>query len=306
MAISNERARPLRLALLSISACFALLVPAQPRAQPHPHPAPDAPRYTFGFVPQQSSTELVRAWAPILAYLSAKTGYRLVVETARDIPTFEERLAGGAYDFAYISPYTYTVVHRGPAAYTAFAKEKDRKLTGIVVVRQDSPYGDLKQLAGKTVAFPSTMAIAASIIPRAHFESRGIPVTPVYVSSHESVYLAVAKGLHPAGGGVRRTFDTLAEPVRGQLRILWTTPGYTPHPFAAHRRVPGPVVQRLRDAMIGMSGDPSAKLLLDRVAIAGFAAATDAEYDDIRALKVTGSEHLLKAPGPAPAAAGRR
>lgn len=257
-------------------------------------PAPDAPRFTFGIVPQQSSTEVARAWAPVLQYLSDKTGYRLMFETAKDIPTFEERLAQGVYDFAYMSPYTYTVLHRSPAAYTAFAKEKDKKLVGIIVVRRDSEYKNIKDLSGKTVAFPSAAAFAASVIPRAYFERQGIPIRPAYVSSHESVYLAVAKGLYPAGGGATRTFNTLAESWRAQLRILWTTPSYTPHPFAAHKRVSAATVQRLREAMIGMNTDPAAKPLLDRLAFVGIVPAEDVEYNDIRALNITVSEHLLK------------
>lgn len=279
----------MRFAVFLVILC-ALLTPMRSPAQA----AADPPTYTVGIVPQQSSTVLVRAWAPVLKYLSDKTGYRLVFATAKDIPTFEQRLAKGDYDFGYMSPYTYTVLHRGAAGYTAFAKEKDKKLTGIIVVRRSSSFNDLKDLSGKTVAFPAASAIAATVIPRAHFDGRGIPITPVYVSSHESVYLAVAKGIHPAGGGVMRTFNTVAEPVREQLRVLWTTPGYTPHPFAAHKRVPEATVQRLRDAMIGMNSDPAAKPLLDRLAFVGIVPAQDAEYNDIRALKLTVSEHLLR------------
>ena len=279
----------LRFTVFLLIVC-AVLVPARSSAQTAAAP----PTYTVGIVPQQSSTVLVRAWAPVLKYLSDKTGYRLVFATAKDIPTFEQRLAKGDYDFGYMSPYTYTVLHRSAAGYTAFAKEKDKKLTGIIVVQRRSPFSDLQDLGGKTIAFPAASAIAATLIPRAHFDSRGIPVTPVYVSSHESVYLAVAKGIHPAGGGVMRTFNTLAEPVREKLRVLWTTPSYTPHPFAAHKRVPAAAVQRLRDAMIGMNRDPAAKPLLDRLAFLGIVPADDAEYDDIRALKLTVSDHLLE------------
>lgn len=41
------------------------------------------PRYTFGIVPQQSSSELVRAWASILGYLGKKTGVTLDFDTAK-------------------------------------------------------------------------------------------------------------------------------------------------------------------------------------------------------------------------------
>lgn len=86
----------------------------------------------------------------------------------------------------------------------------------------------------------------------------------------------------------------MAEPVRAQLRVLWTTPSYTPHPFAAHKRVPQAAVQRLREAMVGMNSDPAAKPLLDRLAFVGIVPAQDAEYNDIRALKLTVSDHLLR------------
>lgn len=44
-----------------------------------------------------------------------------------------------------------------------------------------------------------------------------------------------------------------------------------------------------------MHEDPDGKPLLDRIAFGnGIGPATDAEYDDIRALKITISDHLLK------------
>lgn len=63
---------------------------------------------SIGIVPQTSATELVKHWAPVLGYLSEKTGCRLRFETAKDIPTFERRLADGVYDLAYMSPFGRT------------------------------------------------------------------------------------------------------------------------------------------------------------------------------------------------------
>lgn len=258
-------------------------------------PAPAEPvTLTVGIVPQTSATELVKHWAPVLGYLSEKTGYKLRFETAKDIPTFERRLADGAYDISYMSPYTYTVVHRSRAGYRAFAKEKDKKLTGIIVVRKDSPYQTLADLAGKTLAFPAEAAIAASVLPRAYFQKQAIAITPKYVASHDSVYLSVARGMYAAGGGVVRTFELTPPEARKQLRVLWSTPGYTPHPFAAHKRVPKEVMTRLQAAMFAMGGDDAGRAALKGVGFKGIVPAWDADYDDLRALDVTISEHLLK------------
>ena len=79
--------------------------------------------YSFGVVPQHTATVLARRWTPFLNYLSEKTGYRINFKTAKDIPTFEERLAAGEYDFAYMNPYHYIVAHRN-VGYQVYAKEK--------------------------------------------------------------------------------------------------------------------------------------------------------------------------------------
>lgn len=257
--------------------------------------APETPatpvNLAFGVVPQQSASTLAQLWTPILQYLSQRTGYSLQFRTAPDIPEFERRLAAGEYDLAYMNPYHYTVFHRAPG-YQAFAKEKDRRIQGILVVRKDSPCQRPEDLAGQTIVFPAPAAFAASVLPRASLTRQGISFTAKYVASHDSVYLAVAKGFYPAGGGIQRTFDTIAPETRDQLRILWTTDAYTPHAIAAHPRVPAAVVKGVQQAMAAMDQDPQGRALLEAVSFKGIAPAEDAEWDDIRALGITELEPL--------------
>ncbi len=241
--------------------------------------------YTFGVVPQQSASELARRWAPVLDYLGRSAGLEIKFRTAPDIPEFERRVAAGEYDFAYMNPYHYTVFSQKPG-YRAYAKAKGQRLKGILVVRKDSPIQDPRGLSGATLAFPAPAAFAASVLTRAYLNQEGIPFTPKFVSSHDSVYLAVAKGLYPGGGGVVRTLESLEPDVRNQLRILWTTEGYTPHAFAAHPRVPAEDVERLTEAMLAMGQNEDGRALLEPLGIKGFEAAADADWDDVRALGI--------------------
>lgn len=277
----------IRAVLGLLTLAFGSAAAAGTEAAPAPRP------WSFGVVPQQSASELARLWTPILSYLSEKTGYRLDFKTAKDIPVFEQRLAAGGYDIAYMNPYHYTVFHRSPG-YRVFAKERGRKLKGIVVVRKDSPYQDVAQLKGKTIAFPAPAAFAATVLPLSNLKTLGIPIEAKYVASHDSVYLSVFKGLYPAGGGIMRTFENFDPGMRDRLRILWTTPEYTPHAIAAHPRVPPEVVQRLQEAMIRMHEDPRGAALLGGIGFKGLAAAHDAEYDDIRRLDIRLLDHLIK------------
>ena len=257
-------------------------------------PQKEPPALVFGVVPQQSASELARSWIPILKYLGDKTGLAMRFATAKDIPTFEQRLAAGEYDLAYINPYHYTVFHHRPG-YRVLAKEKDRELKGIIVVRKDSPIDDIAQLKGKTVAFPGPAAFAATLLPQAQLRKLDIPVAPSYVASHDSVYLSVALGLYVAGGGIPRTLGNMGAETRDQLRILWTTSGYTPHAFVVHPRIPDRTAGQVQAALLGMADTPEGEALLKAIDFHGLVVAHDADYDDIRRLDF----RLLETPPPA-------
>jgi len=240
---------------------------------------------TVGIVPQQSAAKLARMWTPLLEYLSTQAGQDLQFSTAPNIPEFERRLANGEYDLAYMNPYHYTTFNRSPG-YQAFAKQKDKQLKGIIVVRADSKYQTLDEFANQTLAFPSPAAFAASIVTRARFNSMDVPITPKYVSSHDSVYRAIAKGIYPAGGGVMRTFNGLEPEIREQLRILWTSPPYTPHALAAHPRVPTDIVSTISATMQQLDESEQGLELLKQINFSGIVAASDADWDDIRKLNI--------------------
>ncbi|MBF0188185.1 MAG: phosphate/phosphite/phosphonate ABC transporter substrate-binding protein [Magnetococcales bacterium] len=243
--------------------------------------------YTFSFVPQQSATVLARKWGPILRSLSKTSGHKLQFRTAPKIPVFEQRVAAGDYDFVYVNPAHHVVFHR-EVGYRAFAKQKGKRIKGIIVVRKDAPIQSLQQLSDTTLAFPAPAAFAASVLPRSYISQQGIPFTPKYVGSHDSVYRGVASGRFPAGGGIQRTFGTSSATVRDQLRVLWTTQGYTPHAFAAHPRVPPKVVEAVQNALVTMFDDPVGKKLLQKVGFKqGVEVAADSDWDDVRALGIT-------------------
>jgi phosphonate transport system substrate-binding protein len=243
------------------------------------------PALTLGIVPQQSASRLAQDWGPLLAEISRRSGVLLVFKTAPSIPVFEERLGRGEYDLAYMNPYHYVVFHQA-VGYRAFAKEQDRKIKGVLVVRKDSPYQKPADLAGKTVVFPAPAAFAASILPQAEFGRLKIPIEAKFVASHDSVYRAVASGLHEAGGGIVRTLEAAPVEVRDALRVLTETPAYTPHAFAVHPRVAAAALDKVLAAMQSLGKDADGQRLLAPLAFKGIAGAQDKEWNDIRALDI--------------------
>ncbi|MCB1772208.1 MAG: phosphate/phosphite/phosphonate ABC transporter substrate-binding protein [Gammaproteobacteria bacterium] len=240
---------------------------------------------TFGVVPQQSASKLARLWTPIAQYLGETTGLDVRFATAPDIPEFERRLARGEYDLAYMNPYHFVVFNEKPG-YHALAHASDKRIRGIIVTRKDNPITELQALDGQRLAFPAPAAFAASILTRAKLVSLSVAFEPVYVSSHDSVYRAVAQGLFPAGGGVMRTFNNVDPAIREQLRVLWTTDGFTPHAIATHPEMADTVKAQLTNALVGMAQDANGRDLLQAIGLKGFEAADDAAWDDVRHLQL--------------------
>jgi len=248
-------------------------------------PAGAAPVYTFGVVPQQATSVLAKNWTPVLAELSKRAGVTLRFATAPDIPEFEHRVATERYDFAYMNPYHYTVYAKDPG-YKALARAKDSRLKGVLVVRKDSPFQNPAELDGQTLVFPAPAAFAASLMVKADLKKQGIVFNSKHVKSHESVYRNVAQGLYPAGGGVQRTFKLMDPKIADQLRVLWTTAGYTSHAIATRPGLDESVRERVWQAMQAMTEDPTQADKLARIGFKGFEPAADSDWDDIRKLDI--------------------
>ncbi len=240
--------------------------------------------YSFGVVPQQSAKKLARLWTPVLNYITENSGVTLRFKTAKNIPEFEKRLSAGEYDFAYMNPYHFTVFNKAPG-YQAVAVRKNQPIKGIMVVPKDSPLTSIDELANQTLAFPSPAAFAASVLPRAQLSRDKIPFSSKYVSSHDSVYLNVAKGILPAGGGVKRTFNNTSPKVREQLKVLWTSEAYTPHAIAAHPNIDKETLAKVQQVLVAMVEHEQGKKLLSSLKIKqGLLAADDSDWDDVRGL----------------------
>ena len=251
--------------------------------------------YSFGVVPQQAATRLAQMWVPLLQRVQALSGVPLKFATAKDIPTFEEGLAAGRYDFAYMNPFHFVVFNAAPG-YRALARDRDQRLKGIMVVAKEAPIVALEDLANRELVFPAPGAFAASILTRAELERRGIPFQTRFVASHDSVYLNVAGGHFAAGGGIRRTLEAVNPEVREQLRVLWETEGFTPHAIAVGPQVPERDAQAVGQALLALAD--AAPELLKEAALGPLTLAKDGDWDDIRALDVDRLRRLSQMPAP--------
>ena len=68
--------------------------------------------YSVYIVPQLTPVATHKAWAPVLEKLAAATGLEFELNVEPSIPAFEQAIASGTPDFAYMNPYHIIVAKR--------------------------------------------------------------------------------------------------------------------------------------------------------------------------------------------------
>lgn len=234
--------------------------------------------YTFGVVPQFNARHTQRVWRPLLTELEQRTGFKFRLIGSSSIPDFESQFMAGDFDFVYMNPY-HVLKASVSQGYVPLVRDVGHSLFGVIVVRKDSPIREMKELAGKRVAFPSPNALGASLIPRADLKYIfGVNVEPVYVQSHSSVYLNVALNKTDAGGGVQKTLNQQPHPVRDKLRVIYKTRECAPHPIAAHRHVPLRVRASVQKALLALGKIAKGRALLQLIPITQIGVASMDDY----------------------------
>lgn len=223
--------------------------------------------YSVYLVPRISAIKLYQDWSPFLERLGKEIGLCFVLDIPEDFTKFEQAIQAGKPDFVFLNPYHQIMVVRQPG-YVPLVRDQQSELSGVLVVRKDSRINDVRQLDGATIAFPSPNAYAASLLMRAILFQKNIHITADYLGSHSNVYRAVALGVSLAGGGAKTTLDHEPTELQSQLRILFTTPNFTPHPFSAHPRVQQSVREKVIAGFLGMAADPNGRGLLKVIQIA--------------------------------------
>lgn len=224
---------------------------------------------SFAIVPQHSAITLAEQWQPLIQELGNQTGLRLRFVTAPTVAEFERRLLNGDYDYVYLNAAVFLEAKK-LLGYRSLA-QRQKSLKGIIVVRQDGPTL-LRQLAGKTIAFPSPRAFGATLLTRAELKRSAIRHNVAYLGTHESAYRAVARGQFVAAGGVLRSFNTLPDEVKSALRVIHTTASAPPHIIAVSKNITIRESSKVRKALRALNKHRLGRETLSRLKFSKFVA----------------------------------
>jgi len=220
---------------------------------------------SIAVVPQLPPIELIRRWTAALKVVTERTGlcFRLIVP--KTIPEFERLFLRGEPDLVFLNPYHQVMAFKAQGYLPILADNEP--LSGIIVVRKDSPIRTIRDLEGQTLAFPAPNAFAASLVLRALITESRVSFRTQYVQTHSNVYRAVASGSVAAGGGVNNTLMREPQALKDELRVLYESPGFRSHPLSFHPRVPPQVRVSVANAIYQLALFDEGRDLLNRIQI---------------------------------------
>jgi phosphonate transport system substrate-binding protein len=234
----------------------------------------------FGVLNQQSPARTAERWNPILHYLTKHTGVPLQLRMGPTVQDTNAMMGRGEFDFMFTNHNFQSGFDS--LGYRVIARWGGDAIRGVIAVPADSSARGVKDLEGRRVAFPSVDAFVAYAVPMVALRQAGVKVEPVFAGNQEGV-LAQLKARRVDGGAVNSRFLTQYSKREGvAFRELLVSQGYPDLAVIVHPRVPAATVDKVRQALLGMKGDPAAASILTRAESPGFEAATDRDYDSVR------------------------
>lgn len=245
--------------------------------------------YIFAPHPYLNPQDLFSAYEPVMRYLEAKIpGAHFRVETSKDYADYEAKIAAGNFHFGLPNPYqtVFSLDH----GYRVIAKmTPDENFRGLMVVRKDKKISKPRNLAGKTLCFPSPTAVAATMLPLLYLQEHGLNVKQAsikYVGSPFSAILSVYSGDAAAcGSSIRhwRNWSTENPDKASELNALWLTDALPHNGIIARADVPAELAQQVATVLAGMDKDKELDQSQFRLEQAHFELASNKTYQPMAA-----------------------
>jgi phosphonate transport system substrate-binding protein len=235
---------------------------------------------TFGVLNQQSAALTAERWNPILNYVGSTSGVALRFRMGATVQETNAIMGRGEFDFIFTNhnfrPEYDTV------GYRAIARWGGDPIRSVVAVVHDSRITGLGQLAGKKVAFPSRDAFVGYAVPTVALKKAGVRVEEVFAGNQEGAMAQLKTRRVEAAAVNSRFLAQYSEREGVEFRAIHTSEPFPELAVVAHPRVPAPVVEKVRRALVAMTTDPIAGPVLEQAKCPGFEPATDRDYDGVR------------------------
>lgn len=233
--------------------------------------------YSVGVLNQQSVVATAELWNPILHYLSKKSDVTFKLAIGNTVQETDARMESGEF---YLNFNNHIFASAIQQDYHPILHWGGEPLYGTLVSLKPQT---LEALNGKTIAFPSADAFAATVIPWTKLNQEKIHFKPLFTGSQEACMAALAKGLADAASVTPRFSVPYANAHHLKLHTIYKSESFPQIPLLVHnKRVSADLAQRITQILLEMPNDPEGKQLLDSLKIPAFKSADNNMYKSTR------------------------
>lgn len=241
-----------------------------------------------GIHPLHNPALLFKRYGPLVERLNARIPQAyFTLEASRSYQDFEDKLARRQLDIALPNPYQALQAQRH--GYRVFGKMGDDSLfRGLVLVRADSPVQQPSELRSQAISFPSSTALAATMLPQLELHRQGLPFGSYqvrYVGSQESSIMHVILGDSAAGAtwpvpwiSFQHSHPQLAQ----QLRVLLQTPALVNNALVARDDLPPPLLEAISQVFFTLQADAAGQAMLQDLGVPYFERAGAHTYQPVQ------------------------
>lgn len=246
-------------------------------------------KYYFGILPRDNPRISYERYQPLIDYLTTQTGEKFELKLERDYKRVVNSLGSGKTSFALLGPLTYLdALQRYNASPIAksLTHENLAYYRGVIVTSAKKKIQQLSQLSGKTFAFGAVWSTSGNLIPRYMLAWSGIHLNQLQeyenFNYHETIARKVISGQFDAGA-IRESVAKLY--LDYGLTILSTSGPIPTGPVVVSPKTPYSLVKKIQLALLSMNSTQEGLDILKKLdpdLQGGFAAASDADYFEIR------------------------
>ena len=236
----------------------------------------------LGYFPVVSTVALFKRFSPLRDYLAEALGRPVVLQTAKDFPTFVSRTDARRYDLVVTAPH-FALRATDSGKYVVRATVS-KDVQQLFVVRSDSPVSTIADLAGKNIATPPTSALM-TMMGKRYLMDAGLvgdrqPVYRPFTSHNAANQAVIAKEMDAAIASSNIIQKAIK---RGDaLRILaWgeTLPNMA---MLVASDLDGALGARVSEILVGMKNSKHGQQVLKQIAFPGYRVVSAQDYEAAR------------------------